>query len=66
MTPMVNAPVMLAEWKLAPDTAQRLVYRKGSLTPADGVPDVSGFAGLVRTFGGDKACERAACSPRLR
>jgi hypothetical protein len=60
-TPVVGAPVMLAEWKLEPDTAQRLVYREGSLTPAGGVPDVSGFAGLARTFGGEEA-SRAALS----
>src|SRR5882672_5413409 len=30
--PIVNAPVMLAEWRLEPDTGQRLVYRRGSLT----------------------------------
>src|SRR5439155_9266972 len=36
-------------------TGQRLVYRKGSLTPADGVADVSGFAGLARLFTGDEA-----------
>ena len=54
-TPSVGAPVMLAEWKLEPDTAQKLVYREGSLTPVGGVPDVSGFAGLARMFGGDDA-----------
>ncbi|MEA3213296.1 MAG: hypothetical protein QOE70_6353 [Chthoniobacter sp.] len=54
-TPVVGAPVLLAEWKLEPDAAQRLVYREGSLTPVDGVPDVSGFAMLARTFGGDEA-----------
>jgi hypothetical protein len=57
-TPIVGAPVLLAEWKLEPDTAQRLVYRDGSLTPADGVTDVSGFAGLVRMFG-DGVASRA-------
>ena len=51
-TPSVGAPVMLSEWKLQPDTAQRLVYREGSLTPAGGVVDDSGFAQLARTFGG--------------
>ena len=50
--PIVSAPVMLAEWKLEPDTGQRLVYRQGSLTPAGGVADVSGFVGLTRTFSG--------------
>ncbi len=49
--PKVNAPQMLAEWKLEPDAGQRLVYRKGSLTPVGGVTDVSGFAGLARMFG---------------
>ncbi|MDB6152734.1 MAG: hypothetical protein JWL90_1187 [Chthoniobacteraceae bacterium] len=52
-TPIVGAPVMLAEWKLEPDTAQRLIYRSGSLTPVGGIQDVSGFAGLVRMFHGE-------------
>ena len=51
--PVVNAPVMLAEWKLEPDTGQRLVYRRGSLTPAGGILDVSGFAELARLFAGE-------------
>jgi hypothetical protein len=53
--PIVNAPVMLAEWKLEHDTQQRLLYREGSLTPVGGIPDVSGFAGLARMFSGDEA-----------
>ena len=53
--PIVSAPVMLAEWKLDPDARQRLIYRGGSLTPIGGVPDVSGFAQLTRTFIGDEA-----------
>ncbi|HWW02358.1 MAG TPA: hypothetical protein VNZ64_21850 [Candidatus Acidoferrum sp.] len=53
--PLVNAPVMLAEWKLEPDTAQRLVYRGGSLMPVGGVADISGFAELSRLFSGDDA-----------
>ncbi len=53
--PIVNAPVMLAEWKLEPDTGQRLVYRRGSLTPAGGIPDISGFAALARMFTGDES-----------
>ncbi|MGO8925673.1 MAG: hypothetical protein ACLQU3_02080 [Limisphaerales bacterium] len=53
--PIVNAPVMLAEWKLEPDTGQRLVYRHGSLTPAGGMPDISGFAELARVFTGSDA-----------
>src|SRR5439155_3224504 len=51
--PIVRAPIMLAEWKLEPDTNQRLLYRNGSLTPIGGVADVSGFAGLARMFTGD-------------
>src|SRR5258705_63489 len=31
--PILNAPVMLAEWKLEPDTGQRLAFLKGALTP---------------------------------
>ncbi len=58
-TPVIGAPVMLAEWKLEPDTAQRLIYRDGSLTPVGGVSDVSGFAGLARMFGGDDAIRAA-------
>ena len=46
--PIVAAPVMLAEWRLEPDTGRRLTYRRGSLAPANGVPDISGFAGLAR------------------
>jgi hypothetical protein len=46
---------MLAEWKLDPDAKQRLLYRRGSLTPIGGVPDVSGFSQLTRTFMGDQA-----------
>ncbi|HSU57212.1 MAG TPA: hypothetical protein VLT36_24440, partial [Candidatus Dormibacteraeota bacterium] len=48
--PIVDAPVMLAEWKVQPDTKQRLVYSTGSLTPAGGVPDASGFAALANAF----------------
>lgn len=48
--PIVAAPVMLAEWRLEPDTGRRLTYRQGSLAPAAGVPDISGFAGLARVF----------------
>jgi len=54
-TPLVGAPVMLAEWKVEPDTNQRLVYDRGSLTPIGGVPDISGFAGVARMFGGNDA-----------
>ena len=55
--PVLSVPVMLAEWKLEPDTGQRLVYRRGSLMPVGGMLDVSGFAGLARMFTGDKCGE---------
>lgn len=54
VTPIVGAPVLLAEWRVQPDTAQRLVYREGSLTPVGGVADVSGFAQLTRMFTGSE------------
>jgi len=47
--PIVNAPVLLAEWKLQADTGQRRVYSKGSLAPKDS-SEVSGFGQLWRTF----------------
>ncbi len=52
--PTAAAPVMLAEWKLEPDTGRRLVYESGSVTPLGGAPDVSGFAQLARLFAGEK------------
>ncbi len=53
--PIVNAPVMLAEWKLQPDAGQRLAFVQGSLTPVGGLPDLSGFAQLTRMFSGNAA-----------
>jgi hypothetical protein len=53
--PQIAAPTMLAEWKLEPDTGQRLVYRDGTLRPARGEQDVSGFAGLVELLHGSQA-----------
>ena len=49
--PVVSAPVLLAEWRIEPDTGQRLGFRKGTLTPVGGFADVSGFAGVLRLFG---------------
>jgi hypothetical protein len=46
--PIVGVPVLLAEWEMAPDAGHRLVYRGGSLAPASGVADMSGFTGLAR------------------
>jgi hypothetical protein len=56
--PIVNAPTMLAEWRLEPDTGQRLLFRAGSLTPVGGMADLSGFAGVARMFTG-QASSRA-------
>jgi hypothetical protein len=53
--PRIRAPLMLAEWKLLPDEGQRLVFRKGTLAPAGGVADASGFVGLVAAFSGPMA-----------
>lgn len=48
--PVVEAPMMLAEWKIEPDAGQRLAYLDGWLKPVGGVPDVSGFAQIGRMF----------------
>ncbi len=48
--PVISAPVLLAEWRLEPAGGRRLVYRGGTLTPANGITDASGFAGLSRMF----------------
>ena len=52
--PVVAAPVMLAEWRLVPDDGQRLLFRSGTLAPADGVGDVSGFAQIARQAKADQ------------
>ena len=46
--PVVAAPVMLAEWQLAPDEGQRLMYRSGTLAPAGGAVDATGFAQVAQ------------------
>ena len=46
--PVVAAPVMLAEWQLLPDEGQRLIYRAGTLAPAGGTVDVTGFAQIAQ------------------
>jgi hypothetical protein len=52
--PVLSAPVLLAGWSLEPDEGRRLQYIQGSLRPVGGVPDISGFVGLVHLFtGGD-------------
>jgi hypothetical protein len=53
--PIVDSPVMLAQWKIEPDEGQRLVYLKGPLMPVGGLTDVSGFAQLARLFKGNES-----------
>jgi hypothetical protein len=53
--PIAGAPVMLEEWQIEPDAGQRLVFKKGTLTPVGGIMDASGFAGLARVFHGPDA-----------
>ncbi|HUS33882.1 MAG TPA: hypothetical protein VM680_00890, partial [Verrucomicrobiae bacterium] len=48
--PIIAAPVLLAEWKVDPDTRQRLIYKGGSLMPAHGSGDASGFAQIANMF----------------
>jgi hypothetical protein len=51
--PIVSAPVLLAEWRLEPAEGRRLVYRGGTLAPADAGADATGFAALGRMFDAD-------------
>jgi hypothetical protein len=48
--PVVAAPVMLAKWQVVPDQGQKLVYKSGTLTPANQLPDSSGFAQIALTI----------------
>lgn len=48
--PVAGAPVMLAKWQIVPDQGQRLVYESGTLTPANRLPDNSGFAQIALAF----------------
>lgn len=56
-SPVLGAPVLLAQWQLTPDTSQRLNFRRGSLAPVGGVPEVSGFAALMRALTGYRSQE---------
>ncbi len=53
--PVLGAPVMLAQWRIEPDAGQRLVYRSGSLSPATGTRDHSGFAQVVAVLSGPRS-----------
>jgi hypothetical protein len=48
--PIVTAPVLLANWKIEPETGQKLLYRGGSLAPIKAANNNSGFAILVRLW----------------
>ena len=69
VAPIIFAPVLLAEWKIEPDTGQRLTYRHGSLAPTGGVSDASGFAGLIGQPPPDGATSNSSwptvCPPSL-
>jgi hypothetical protein len=65
VAPAVQAPVMLAEWKLIADTRQRLSFLAGSLAPANGVTDVSGFGQLARAFRGTDSARLASQAASL-
>jgi hypothetical protein len=53
--PTNDAPVLLSEWKIAPDAGRRLVYDSGSVLPLNAATELSGFAQLSRMFGGADA-----------
>lgn len=53
--PILAAPVLLAEWRIEPDEGKKLVYRGGTLSPAGGIVDQSGFAGLRRLLSGQES-----------
>lgn len=44
IAPIAAVPVLLAEWSIQPDTGRQLLYRGGSLTPANGLVDSSALA----------------------
>lgn len=46
--PILAAPILLADWRVLPESGQRLVFRRGSLLPEAGSVDESAFATLVR------------------
>ena len=48
-TPVLGAPVLLAQWTLQPDTGQRLRYSKGSLEPAQPPQENIGFTAAWQT-----------------
>ncbi|MGE3312788.1 MAG: hypothetical protein AB7O66_22695 [Limisphaerales bacterium] len=60
--PVVASPLLLAEWHIEPAMGRRLVYRGGTLTPAAGEVDASGFAALARLL---RSGDRVAVMGRL-
>ncbi|HRY50144.1 MAG TPA: hypothetical protein P5186_19000 [Candidatus Paceibacterota bacterium] len=53
--PVVDAPILLADWKFEADAGHRLIFRRGSLQPAGGILDPSGFGGLAHLFTGSRS-----------
>ncbi len=58
--PIVAAPVLLADWSIEPAGGRRLEYRGGTLIPAEGIADASGFASLWRLFADDSEARPVA------
>ncbi len=50
--PVLASAVVLSEWNLIPDEAHRLIYRRGTLAPADTLRDNSGFAWILHRIRG--------------
>lgn len=46
--PSLAAPVLLSEWRLEPEAGRRLVYRGGTITPADPIPSETGLRAWMR------------------
>jgi hypothetical protein len=46
--PKISAPVLLTEWTVDPEPGQRVVFRRGTISPAGGSIDQSGYAQFLR------------------
>lgn len=51
-TPSIDAPVLLADWKLEPDAGHRLEFLRGTLTPVPASADHSGYQQILDSFRG--------------
>ena len=52
-SPGINAPVLLAQWRIEPESGRRVVYKGGSVRPSGVVKDGSGFGAFNRLFTGE-------------